>query len=115
MQRILTTILGLIIFSVVGKSQVKRIIRDHQVVYDFIKMQPSSYYEFTIPIKDVFQGSKAIEDFNSKELNKFDYKTKFKNASTKKAVVNKYKLLFEFALYKDVTVLCGVRLLSSGK
>lgn len=90
--------------DVVATSNI--IIRDHQVVYDFIKMQPNSYYEFAIPIKDAFERSDAVNDFAPNGLNKFDYKMKFKNISAKKPAVNKYDRLFEFALYKDVSVLC---------
>jgi hypothetical protein len=82
------------------------IVGDHQVVYDFIKMQPNSYYEFMIPIEDAFPRGDVSEDFNPNGLNKFDYNTKFKKIPTKKVAGNKYNRLFEFAFYKDVTTLC---------
>ena len=82
------------------------IVRSQQVVYDFIKMQPDSYFEVSVPIKDAFKIDKGISDFNPKSMNKFDYKTKFKTIDLKKYHDKNYKLFFELAWYKNVSILC---------
>ena len=82
------------------------ILKVNQIVYDFIRLTPNTYYELHIKIKDAFILSKALKEFRPQNLNKFDFKAKFKKVIANKDVVENYKKYFEFAIYKNVSLLC---------
>lgn len=85
-----------------------RILSKGQVLYDFIKLTPQTYYKVSISYENLFKNlgerNSLICDYKDGENNKFD-KIKFKYLSADK-LKGKYKLFFEFAVYDQVNLLC---------
>lgn len=80
----------------------------NQNVYDFIRLQPNSYYEIDVNYQDLFaaQNSQdnAVSDFDPKQLGIDDNLIKI----TTKNLSGFYNSVFEFALYEDISLLCDV-------
>lgn len=85
-----------------------RMINKGQVLYDFIKLIPQTYYEVNIYYDNLFKNlgdkNSLICDYDTGKNSKFG-KIKFKYLSTDQ-LNGKYKLLFEFAVYDQVNLLC---------
>jgi len=84
------------------------IVHKGQVLYDFIKLEPNTYYDLMINYNTLFRRSKstqnAVKSYDNKSLNKYSG-VNFKFLTTSK-LNGKYHLVFEFALYDNVDVLC---------
>ena len=82
---------------------------NHQIVYDFFKLLPGSKQDVYLPYQELFKNKEykdnAIKDFNVKSLHKYTKKLPKKFCTTAK-LKGRYTLLFEFAVYKDVSLLC---------
>lgn len=85
-----------------------RIVSKGQVLYDFIKLPPQSYYQVSVTYDNLFKNlgekNSLVCDYEADKNNKFD-KIKFKYLSADK-LKGKYKLYFEFAIYDQVNLLC---------
>lgn len=80
-----------------------------QVLYDFIKLSPSTYYVLKINPNTLFKNSNAsrnaVKSYNNQSLSKFK-EASFKTLTTSK-LAGKYNLVFQFGVYTDVKVLCS--------
>lgn len=76
-----------------------------QVLYDFIKLPPYTYYDFEVNYTDLFKNNKnAVKYFDSYSQSKFK-EASFKSLTTNK-LKGKYNLVFRFGIYNDVNFLC---------
>lgn len=79
------------------------------VLYDFIKLNPNTYYTLEIDCNNLFKNSKvlknAVKSYNNQSLSKFK-EASFKRLTTSK-LTGKYNLVFQFGVYTDVRVLCS--------
>lgn len=80
-----------------------------QVLYDFIKLDPNTYYALEINYNTLFKNGKAnrnaVKYYNNQSLSKFK-EASFKTLTTSK-LAGKYNLIFQFGVYTDVRVLCS--------
>lgn len=80
-----------------------------QVLYDFIQLDPNTYYALEVNYNTLFKNSKAnrnaVECYNNQSLSKFK-EPHFKTLTTSK-LVGKYNLVFQFGVFSDVRVLCS--------
>lgn len=80
-----------------------------QVLYDFIKLEPNTYYALEINPDILFKNSKtsrnAVKHYNNQSLSKFK-EASFRTLTTSR-LIGKYNLVFQFAVYADVSVLCS--------
>jgi hypothetical protein len=84
------------------------LINKGQILYNFIKMSPQTYYDMELQydqlFKNVSQKDNVTCDFKAEEKNKFDG-IKFKSLSVNK-LTGKYSLFFDLAVYDQVDLLC---------
>jgi len=84
------------------------IIGNHQVVYDFFKLPPNSNQEIELKYQQLFnsrnKNNNASKDYDVKKLNKNSKIST--NFYTTNKLTGKYNLIFEFAVYKSVDLLC---------
>lgn len=86
-----------------------RIIQKGQVLYNFVKLIPQTYFTIEIPYNSLFKNinnkkNVVCASVFQEKLNKFD-KVKFKYFSSRK-LKGIFELLFEFAIYDKVNLLC---------
>ncbi len=86
-----------------------RIIKEGQLKFKFIMLVPRSTYKFEIAYTNLFknneQKNNLIWDFENKKTSRFK-PLKFKFATANK-LKSEYTLAFEFACYKQISILCG--------
>ena len=82
----------------------ERLVNKGQILYDFIELVPNSYYEMKIGYDSFEVVGDLVCDFKPHELNKFE-PIKFKYVKSNK-IKKKLGLVFEFAVYQDVSLLC---------
>lgn len=79
-----------------------------QVLYNFIKLSPNTYYSIVIHLENLFKNhakkNNAVKSFDKYLLNKFK-EAEFKFVTTSR-LKGKYNLKFQFGIYNDVSLLC---------
>lgn len=87
----------------------EKIAQKEQVLYDFIKLNPNTYYVLQINYSNLFKNrntnKNAVKHYNHQSLSKFK-KASFKTVTTSK-LTGKYNLIFQFGIYTDVSILCS--------
>src|ERR1700741_5294410 len=86
------------------------VVANQQVVYDFFKLPPYSKQEVYLSYPDLFKNknykNNVMKDFDVKTLHKYAKKLPQKFYTTAK-LNGKYTLQFEFAVYKNVNLVCN--------
>jgi len=90
---------------ILGSDQ---LISKGQVLYNFIKMSPQTYYDIELQYDELFKNISQKDnltcDFKAEAKSKFD-EIKFKDLSVNK-LAGKYSLFFDLAVYDKVDLLC---------
>ena len=83
-----------------------RMVNKGQILYDFIKLTPQTYYEISLSYDNLFKNFRGknslVRDFDSND--KFsDIKFKYLSVNQLKG---RFRVIFEFGIYKSVDLLC---------
>jgi hypothetical protein len=86
-----------------------RIVEKTQVLYNFVRILPGSFYEINMAYSDLFkdinQKGNLVCDFDANEADKFTA-IKFKTLSADQ-LKGKYQVCFEFAVYHNIDLRCN--------
>lgn len=82
----------------------ERVVNKGQVLYDFVELVPNSYYDVEIKYNSFDLKGDLVCDFRPNEASKFE-PIKFKYVKLSE-LESKLSLVFEFAVYQDVDLLC---------
>jgi len=85
------------------------IIGNHQIVYNFFKLPPSTNQKIKLSYNDLFKSKNSVKnvskDYDVKTLHKYSKRLSLKFCTTSN-LKGKYNLQFEFAVYKAIDLLC---------